>query len=68
MLIEKQGEKPEELALPGIGELIDLVRELGGEAGWDGPRVVRIEADSPLGRVIGVVDGVAGAEDAGSEA
>jgi len=48
--------------------LIDLVRELGGEAGWDGPRVVRIEADSPLGRVIGVVDGVAGAEDAGSEA
>ena len=68
VLIEKQGEKPEELALPGIGELIDLVRELGGEAGWDGPRVVRIEADSPLGRVIGVVDCVAGAEDAGSEA
>lgn len=66
--VEKQGAQPEELVLPPVSELIDLVKDLGAQAGWEGPRVVRIEADSPLGKVIGVVDGVAGAEDSGSEA
>ena len=66
--IEKQGAESEDLALPGVDELIELVKALGVQAGWDGPRVVRIEPDSPLGKVMGVVDGVAGAEDSGSEA
>ncbi len=60
--VERHGEASQPLDLPSIDELIELVRELGVEAGWSGPRVVTVAADSPLGKVIGVIDGTAAPE------
>ena len=57
--VERHCVAPEPLTLPPVADLIGLVRELGAEAGWDGPRVVTIPAGSPLGKVIGIVDGKA---------
>lgn len=57
--VERHGETPEPLTLPPAADLIELVRELGAEVGWGGPRVVTIPAGSPLGKVIGIIDGKA---------
>ena len=55
--VERHGAAPEPLELPDVNEIAALVRELGAEAGWEGPRVVRITPESPLGKIIQVVDG-----------
>ena len=57
--VERHCAVPEPLTLPPVADLIELVRELGAEVGWGGPRVVTIPADSPLGKVIGIIDGKA---------
>lgn len=55
--VQRHGAAPEPLILPSVDELADLVRELGAEVGWEGPRIVRVGHDSPLGRIILTVDG-----------
>ena len=55
--VERQGAEPEPLELPDVDDMAALVRDLGAEVGWEGPRVVRITPESPLGKIIQVVDG-----------
>ena len=57
--VERQGAEPEPLELPDVDDMAALVRALGAEAGWEGPRTVRISPESPLGKIIRVVDGSA---------
>ena len=57
--LERQGAEPEPLELPDVNDMAALVRALGAEAGWEGPRTVRISPESPLGKIIRVVDGSA---------
>ena len=57
--LERQGAEPEPLELPDVDDMAALVRALGAEAGWEGPRTVRISPESPLGKIIRVVDGSA---------
>ena len=58
--VERQGTEPEPLELPDVDDMAALVRDLGAEVGWEGPRVVRITPESPLGKIIQVVDGSTG--------
>ena len=55
--VERHGAPSEPLALPEVDELVDLVRDLGQEIGWNGATVVTITHDSPLGKIILDVDG-----------
>ena len=55
--VERHGALSEPLALPEVDELVDLVRDLGQEIGWNGATVVTITHDSPLGKIILDVDG-----------
>ena len=55
--VERHGAPSELLALPEVDELVDLVRDLGQEIGWNGATVVTITHDSPLGKIILDVDG-----------
>ena len=55
--VERHGAPSEPLALPEVDELVDLVRDLGKEIGWNGATVVTITHDSPLGKIILDVDG-----------
>lgn len=55
--VERQGAEPEPLELPDVDDMAALVRDLGAKVGWEGPRVVRIAPESPLGKIIQVVDG-----------
>ncbi|AYD88984.1 type I-U CRISPR-associated protein Cas7 [Actinomyces lilanjuaniae] len=55
--VQRHGAAPEAIRLPDVDELAGLVRDLGAEVGWEGPRVVRIGHDSPLGKIILAVDG-----------
>ena len=57
--LERQGAEPEPLELPDVDDMAALVRDLGAEVGWEGPRTVRISPESPLGKIIRVVDGSA---------
>ena len=57
VLVERHGAPSEPLALPEVDELVDLVRDLGQEIGWNGATVVTITHDSPLGKIILDVDG-----------
>lgn len=60
--IERQGHEPEDIDLPSTAELVTLVRELGKDVGWTGPTVVTIKADSPLGKVLDIIDTQAGTD------
>ena len=40
-----------------MDKLVDLVRDLGQEIGWNGATTVTIAHDSPLGKIILDVDG-----------
>ena len=55
--VEGHGVPSEPLALPEVDELVDLVRDLGQEIGWNGATTVTITHDSPLGKIILDVDG-----------
>ena len=55
--VDRHGAPSEPLALPEVDELVDLVRDLGQEIGWNGATVVTITHDSPLGKIILDVDG-----------
>ena len=55
--VERHGAPSEPLALPEVDELVDLVRDLGQEIGWNGATNVTITHDSPLGKIILDVDG-----------
>ena len=55
--VERHGAPSESLALPEVDELVDLVRDLGQEIGWNGATNVTITHDSPLGKIILDVDG-----------
>ena len=55
--VERHGAPSEPLTLPEVDELVDLVRDLGQEIGWNGATVVTITHDSPLGKIILDVDG-----------
>jgi len=55
--VERHGVPSEPLALPEVDELVDLVRDLGQEIGWNGATTVTITHDSPLGKIILDVDG-----------
>ena len=55
--VERHGAPSEPLALPEVDELVDLVRDLGQEIGWNGATIVTITHDSPLGKIILDVDG-----------
>ena len=55
--VERHGAPSEPLALLEVDELVDLVRDLGQEIGWNGATVVTITHDSPLGKIILDVDG-----------
>ena len=55
--VERHGAPSEPLALPGVDELVDLVRDLGQEVGWNGATTVTITHNSPLGKIILDVDG-----------
>ncbi len=55
--VERHGAPSEPLALPEVDELVDLVRDLGQEIGWNGATTVTITHDSPLGKIILDVDG-----------
>ena len=57
VMVERHGAPSEPLALPEVDELVDLVRDLGQEIGWNGATVVTITHDSPLGKIILDVDG-----------
>ena len=55
--VERHGAPSESLALPEVDELVDLVRDLGQEIGWNGATTVTITHNSPLGKIILDVDG-----------
>ena len=55
--VERHGAPSEALTLPQVDELVDLVRDLGQEIGWNGATTVTIAHDSPLGKIILDVDG-----------
>ena len=55
--VERHGAPSESLALPEVDELVDLVRDLGQEIGWNGATTVTITHHSPLGKIILDVDG-----------
>ena len=55
--VDRHGAPSEPLALPEVDELVDLVRDLGQEIGWNGATNVTIIHDSPLGKIILDVDG-----------
>ena len=55
--VERHGAPSEHLALPEVDELVDLVRDLGQEIGWNGATTVTITHGSPLGKIILDVDG-----------
>lgn len=55
--VERHGAPSEPLALPEVDELVDLVRDLGQEIGWNGATTVTITHHSPLGKIILDVDG-----------
>ena len=55
--VDRHGAPSEPLALPEVDELVDLVRDLGQEIGWNGATTVTITHDSPLGKIILDVDG-----------
>ena len=55
--VERHGAPSEPLALPEVDELVDLVRDLGQEIGWNGATTVTITHNSPLGKIILDVDG-----------
>ena len=55
--VDRHGAPSEPLALPEVDELVDLVRDLGQEIGWNGATNVTITHDSPLGKIILDVDG-----------
>ena len=55
--VERHGAPSEPLALPEVDELVDLVRDLGQEIGWNGATNVTITHHSPLGKIILDVDG-----------
>lgn len=55
--VERHGAPSEPLELPEVDELVDLVRDLGQEIGWNGATTVTITHDSPLGKIILDVDG-----------
>ena len=55
--VDRHGAPSEPLALPEVDELVDLVRDLGQEIGWNGATIVTITHDSPLGKIILDVDG-----------
>ena len=55
--VERHGAPSEPLALPEVDELVDLVRDLGQEIGWNGATTVTITHGSPLGKIILDVDG-----------
>ena len=55
--VERHGAPSEPLALPEVDELVDLVRDLGQEIGWNGATTVTITHNSPLGNIILAVDG-----------
>jgi len=55
--VERHGAPSEPLALPEVDELVDLVRDLGQEIGWNGATTVAVTHDSPLGKIILAVDG-----------
>lgn len=55
--VVRHGARDEPMELAGVEALADLVRDLGAELGWQGPRSVTILPDSPLGRVLLEVDG-----------
>ena len=55
--VERHGAPSEPLALPEVDELVDLVRDLGQEIGWNGATTVAVTHDSPLGKIILDVDG-----------
>ena len=57
VMVERHGAPSEPLALPEVDELVDLVRDLGQEIGWNGATTVTITHDSPLGKIILDVDG-----------
>ena len=50
--VERHGAPSEPLALPEVDELVDLVRDLGQEIGWNGATTVAVTHDSPLGKII----------------
>lgn len=55
--VDRHGAPSESLALPEVDELVDLVRDLGQEIGWNGATTVTITHNSPLGKIILDVDG-----------
>jgi len=57
VMVERHGAPSEPLALPEVDELVDLVRDLGQEIGWNGATTVTITHHSPLGKIILDVDG-----------
>ncbi|WP_232023044.1 type I-G CRISPR-associated RAMP protein Csb1/Cas7g [Actinomyces viscosus] len=57
VMIERHGAPSQSLALPEVDKLVDLVRDLGQEIGWNGVTTVTITHDSPLGKIILDVDG-----------
>ncbi|WP_314456230.1 type I-U CRISPR-associated RAMP protein Csb1/Cas7u [uncultured Actinomyces sp.] len=57
VMVERHGAPSEALTLPEVDELVDLVRDLGQEIGWNGATTVTIAHDSPLGKIILDVDG-----------
>ncbi|WP_235905602.1 type I-U CRISPR-associated RAMP protein Csb1/Cas7u [Actinomyces marmotae] len=55
--VVRQGAGREPLELPDVETLAELVREIGAEIGWAGPREVTIRPESPLGKVLNLVAG-----------
>lgn len=55
--VVRHGESDQPMDLPEVEALADLVRDLGAQMGWQGPRSVTILPSSPLGRVLLEVDG-----------
>lgn len=55
--VQMHGKAAEPFEVPTVDALAEMVRELGSEIGWEGPRNVTIHASSALGKIIGLVDG-----------
>lgn len=55
--VVRQGAGRAPLELPDIETLAELVRGLGEQIGWAGPRTVTIRSGSPLGRILNLVAG-----------
>ncbi|WP_194948949.1 type I-U CRISPR-associated RAMP protein Csb1/Cas7u [Actinomyces trachealis] len=55
--VVRHGAQDQPMELPKVESLADMVRDLGAEIGWQGPRSVTIRPDSPLGQVLLEVDG-----------